>query len=333
MLILSEKSLEDGGEYGGAFGPDMKLSNIIEGNAVEVGIPRSADTIGTYHTHPFGSPNPSAGDIQDILEHNDKVMCIGATGKIGTKIKCFSPNDITWGKYKVEYDTLVADVTDFNQRAQGVFHTRGKKLRAILREMSSPDYLTMVKPKTYDVDAHQTAMHAADDAERIANTSDIAYDQALKNAAETDKLIDGEMARFERTYYDTREDMMRDYTRILGLIQQAETTWEQLKEIENKSRAAQTVAVKLREQEIELRLDPASARNIIVETAKEGIELERRRTGFIDKVKDQIMYLAYPDKFRRQINVGEAGWNPEELILNECRLIWESLETELPVEL
>lgn len=140
MITISTDSAQrtirgepDPREMGAAITQDYTLGNIITGTLDRVPIPRPAGSIGTFHTHPFGWAKPSITDALEALARNDKVSCIGATGKIGTKIACFTPKEPRWSELKDEFDKLDKDIAMFNIKVTGKYKAQGIRLRELLR--------------------------------------------------------------------------------------------------------------------------------------------------------------------------------------------------------
>ena len=135
MISISVKSADKVREMGCPITHDYTLGKVITGTRERVPIPRPADSIGTYHTHPFGWARPSTYDILDALNKDDKVMCIGATGMIGTKIACFTPKDPKWPKLRFKLRLLSDDINDFNKKIGEKYRQRGIDLRNLLQEV------------------------------------------------------------------------------------------------------------------------------------------------------------------------------------------------------
>ncbi|MBU0778172.1 hypothetical protein KKF82_07930 [Patescibacteria group bacterium] len=133
MIAISIDSAHELKEMGASINDDYVLGKVITGTRERVPIPRPAGTMGTYHTHPFGWARPSIYDALDAISRNDKVMCIGATGKIGTKIKCFAPKEPKWSELRDELQELDKNIALFNKRISGKFKERGIRLRQLLR--------------------------------------------------------------------------------------------------------------------------------------------------------------------------------------------------------
>ncbi|MBA7666587.1 hypothetical protein ES703_74668 [subsurface metagenome] len=98
------------------------------GTRERVAIPRPEGTIGTYHTHPFGSPFPSPIDIFEATKYNDKIMCIGSTGVPGTKIQCFTPREPKWSEIQFKFRLLVDDIKDYNKKISAKFRGTAREL-------------------------------------------------------------------------------------------------------------------------------------------------------------------------------------------------------------
>lgn len=139
MISIAIDSAHKNREMGAPLTHDYTLGKVITGTETRVPIPRPEGTIGTYHTHPFGWARPSPYDALDTLFHNDKVMCIGASGKIGAKIKCFTPKEPKWSELKEEFYELDKTIAIFNMRVGGKFKERGIRLRNLLK-VADPGY-------------------------------------------------------------------------------------------------------------------------------------------------------------------------------------------------
>lgn len=203
MISISTKSALKEREMGAPVTHDYTLGSIITGTMERVPIPRPEGTIGTYHTHPFGWARPSTYDILDAMRKDDKVMCIGASGKIGTKIACFEPKEPKWSELRFKSRLLADDINDFNKKVGVKYRQRGIDLRKLLKEVR-PEYL------------------------------------------------------------------------------------------------------------------------------EEGVLLERRRQKLVDELDKQLLFMGYEEEWRPQKKVD--GWEAESLMLDRCKIIWETIEEELPYE-
>ena len=110
MINISTKSAAKEREMGAPITQDYTLGNVLTGTMEQVPVPRPAGTIGTYHTHPFGWAKPSTYDMLEALNKDDKIMCIGASGKIGTKIACFTPKEPKWSELGYKSRLLADDI-------------------------------------------------------------------------------------------------------------------------------------------------------------------------------------------------------------------------------
>jgi len=137
MIDISTRSTDKLREMGAPITHDYTLGKVITGTRERVPIPRPAGTIGTYHTHPYGWARPSTYDALDTIFKDDEVMCIGASGKIGTKIACFTPKEPKWSELKEEFKELDKDIAIFNKKITGKFRERGMRLRELLRVTKS----------------------------------------------------------------------------------------------------------------------------------------------------------------------------------------------------
>jgi len=342
MIVLSEKAILDGGEFGGALNDDKQLTNIVEGNAVSVGIPRSKDTIGTFHAHIQGGTTPSPGDLQDMLMHYDNVMCIGRTtqpikqsgGKIipgTTKIQCFSQNNPKFTNLKQQFDVLVKDTAEFRKLAKAAYKTRGKKLRAILREFSSPEYLSL-QPIHHDPEKQRQAELAADAAEGESEALRDKYESLAPEAERLDRLW-----RMGQEEFNTRKFTSQEEIRFAGQDLEpvgikAVLASNELDDIYHKLQAADANALKLRTLAISLQPDRAMVHNEAVRLAHEAALLTRRAAEFNDELYRQTRLLAGQAQWRPGEKAPEGGFNPEELALLSCHLIWEEMYEERPWE-
>lgn len=120
MIAISEDSAFKEREMGAPITMDYTLGKVLTGTREKVLIPRPADTIGTYHTHPHGSSFPSPNDTLVTLLKDDKISCIGATGYPGTKIQCFTPGP-KWSEFKERFNRLVSDISVYNKKIGAKF--------------------------------------------------------------------------------------------------------------------------------------------------------------------------------------------------------------------
>lgn len=360
MIDLSEKSTRIGTEfgavvnldrtqYGGAFLPDMSLTNIIEGNNLGVEIPRSENTEGTFHTHPFGDPNPSAGDLQDMMIHNDKLMCIGATGKAGTKIKCFSPNEPVFTQLKDEFAQLATDIGEFNTRAEEFlapggkytqFHethighkgaAQSKRVRAMIRELPA-----LIATVPYNEAAHKEAIEAANNAELQASKARFASDRLESDALHLSQIYEKGLDNMLNRKFTSVEDIRFANQALLPVMERAKKANALADTAVGRAEATELFADKLREQEIALRPSPITQQNEITALIGAYSELNTRRDHLKDKIERQVRLILLPDKFRpgeKNPLMPEGGtFRPEELMLQSCRLMWESLRENLVYE-
>lgn len=144
MIDISERSAKIRREKGAPITQDYTLGKERTGLEYKVPIPRPEGTIGTYHTHPHGWPSPSPHDVLDIMDKSDKVACIGATGKIGTKIQCFTPGDSKWTKMKADFDKLNAEILRHNEKVWKRYKKKGSELLMVIKS----DIPT--RPELYD---------------------------------------------------------------------------------------------------------------------------------------------------------------------------------------
>lgn len=121
MITISIDSAGKEREMGAPITHDYTLGGIRTGTRERVLIPRPEGTIGTYHTHPHGWPFPGIYDTLEVINHSDKITCIGATGKPGTKIQCFTPNEPKWGELQFKFRLLVSDIGDYNKKVGAKF--------------------------------------------------------------------------------------------------------------------------------------------------------------------------------------------------------------------
>jgi len=204
MIDISIKSADKEREMGAPITGDYTLGKVLTGTRTRVPIPRPTGTIGTYHTHPFGWAHPSSYDMLDAMNKDDKVMCVGASGKPGTKIKCFTPKDPKWSELRYKLRLLSDDINDFNNRVGAKYRQRGIDLRKLLKE-------------------------------------------------------------------------------------------------------------------------------VMPEWHEEGVIIERRRRALIDGLDKQLLYMGYKEEWRPQKKTN--GWEAEPIVMDSCKILWETLEEELPYEL
>jgi len=140
MINISVNSAWKEREMGAAITHDYTLGKVMTGTRWTVPVPRPESTIGTYHTHPFGWARPSLYDLLDSLRYSDKIMCIGATGKPGTKIQCFTPKEPRWSELRDKVIELFKDIMAFNKKVSATYKQRGMELRKLLKEVK-PFYL------------------------------------------------------------------------------------------------------------------------------------------------------------------------------------------------
>ena len=149
MINISEASAMYPGEYkpekvrerGAPITQDYTLGDVKIGTRDRVAIPRPPGTLGTYHTHPWGSPFPSHLDTVDAMDKDDKLMCIGATGKAGTKIQCFTPNKPKWSDLQYKFRLLADDIKDYNKRIGAKFKGTRAEIRLKVSQ-SEPELYT-----------------------------------------------------------------------------------------------------------------------------------------------------------------------------------------------
>ena len=62
-----------------------------------------------------------------------------------------------------------------------------------------------------------------------------------------------------------------------------------------------------------------------------GVILELRRQELIDALDKQLLYMSYQEEWRPQKKVN--GWEAIPLMMDSCKIIWETIDEELPYEL
>lgn len=127
-------------EKGAPITHDYTLGNVRTGTIDRVLIPRPEETIGTFHTHPMGHPFPSHTDTLEVMDKDDKVTCIGASGKAGTKIQCFTANKPKYSDIQYKFRLLDDDIKDFNKKVYSRWKKRGPELLELLKSEAPGEY-------------------------------------------------------------------------------------------------------------------------------------------------------------------------------------------------
>jgi len=131
MVKITMDSGLSGREMGAPIDTGYALGKVTHGTYDTVPIIRNPDTIGTFHTHTRGheiETRPSTKDVTEMITHNDKIMCIGYSGKIGQKIQCFTPLEPAWSRIKTKIDQFVTDAQPIREQLR-FFGDKIKKLQ------------------------------------------------------------------------------------------------------------------------------------------------------------------------------------------------------------
>ena len=87
MRDLIEKSYKEAREY--AFAINNGHGRITAGSISRVGLIRYNNTIGSFHTHPYGVPIPSKLDLSVVKKYGDEFMCIGVKENGKPVVYCY----------------------------------------------------------------------------------------------------------------------------------------------------------------------------------------------------------------------------------------------------
>lgn len=144
-------------EFGAPIKEDLSLGQLVKGRKSDIRIPRTKDTIGTFHSHPGGLPMLSPHDVMDALVHDDKVTCVGAGGITATKVKCYTRKEPQWSEWRERALQVVDDERAFDKAVSEVFRNpktgkplKSRKLHKVLEGLE-PFYF-----RTTDEDAGET---------------------------------------------------------------------------------------------------------------------------------------------------------------------------------
>jgi len=332
MVAISLDSASKWREMGAAITHDYTLGRVFTGTQYKVLLPRPEGTIGTYHTHPFGAPFPSVTDALEAMSRGDNVMCIGSSGKPGTKIQCFTPNKPKWNDLQFKFRLLLDDIKDYNKKLGKKYKPSGRLLRRLLEGVGSPIYLEKIErvtPEELELEAKQ-AEEAAKIADETVKVTGIQLNEATEavNIAlvELDKAVTEEEKKEAEFNVRTKRDEARRATaRIVieyGLAEDARS-------IADKA----TFTVKMLALGKEQAIDASKE---ATEHLREGSDLAIRRNTLSDEIGAQVRELAAPKEWKApkwtngftDVPFFEAHPN----MLNKCRIIWETMEEELPYE-
>ena len=134
MIAISIDSAHKMREMGAAITHDYTLGRVFTGTRDKVLIPRPEGTIGTYHTHPFGFPFPGITDSFEAMNRDDRVTCVGATGKPGTKIQCFTQNEPRWSEFKARLNELMSAISEYNEKVGAKYKGTRAEIRLKITE-------------------------------------------------------------------------------------------------------------------------------------------------------------------------------------------------------
>lgn len=320
MIGISESSANILREKGAPITQDYTLGKVLTGTRNRVLIPRPPGTIGSFHTHPMGWTRPSPYDLLDALERNDKVMCIGASGKIGTKIACYTPKDPRWSELRGEFASLAGSINEFNKGIGRRYKPKGLKLRKLLDRVGKTDYVAAVQAMSIqeieeDVEQTEEIVRAAEEGALAADSRIRDADNALKTA---EAELEGTLTEEQTKEAEFKLHKAREYAN--RMVEQAQIEHERA----GKARAeADEAAIR---SEIKARgmtpVDSDEANRFI----REGATLELKRQSLIDELNRQLIYMGYKEQWRPQRKVN--GWEAEPLMLDSCKIIWEHLPTE-----
>lgn len=332
MIAVSVDSASKIREMGAAITHDYTLGRVFTGTQYKVLLPRPEGAIGTYHTHPFGAPFPSIADTLEAMNRNDRLMCIGSSGKPGTKIQCFTPNKPKWDDSQFKFRLLMDDIKDYNKKLGKKYMKSGTILRRLLEGVGSPRYLEKIEyvtPKELESEAiiAEKSANAADEAIKMATVEANRTAEAVMVAqVELGKATTEDGIREARLNVRAREDEARRATARVGI---EHGLAEGARIVADEATFAVKMLALGRAQAIDASKDAA-------EHLREGSDLARRRDVLEGEVKKQVRELAAPKEWKspkwvngfKDVPFFEAHPN----MFNKCRIIWEELEEELPSE-
>lgn len=150
MMDMARESMNENLEKGAAILEGYQMGVATTGDKNDVRVIRLPGTIGTYHTHTNGlTPKPSVLDIMESMAKDDRVMCLGSEGKIGTRIACYTPVEPLWSGYRKQMIDLIKDIQTWNNKVTQGRRIRKVPLKRLLRYLASPQYMNyarMLKP-------------------------------------------------------------------------------------------------------------------------------------------------------------------------------------------
>ena len=149
MLDIAEDSADVALEKGAPIYDDYTLGKIVTGTSYSVAVPRPSRTMGTFHTHPFGSPFPSGKDVVEMIDSEDKILCIGRGGYRMTRVGCFTqPRDRDWMQMGIEIERAGMEVSAFNEEMREKHPGKvGFALRSYLNEHDTANWYRMIDLK------------------------------------------------------------------------------------------------------------------------------------------------------------------------------------------
>ncbi|MBA7608353.1 hypothetical protein ES703_15530 [subsurface metagenome] len=333
MIAISIDSAYKIREMGAAMTHDYTLGRVFTGTRDKVFLPRPEGTIGTYHTHPFGAPFPSITDTLEVMNRDDKITCIGATGKPGTKIQCFTPNKPKWDDFQFKLRLLVDDIKDYNGKLSRKYNKSGTGLRKLLEGVGSPRYLGRIEYVTPEELENEAII-----AEKSANVADEAIKVIIVEADRAAEAV--KVAHIELGKVITEEEIKEAKLNVRAKEEEARRATARIiieQELAIDARAAADEAT-FKAKVLALgKAEAIAANRDANEHLREGANLARRRDVLEGEIRAQLRGLAAPKEWKAhkwtngfsEVPFFEAYPN----MLDKCRVIWEELEEKLPYEL
>ncbi len=224
MRHLSITSYENLREQGAVITDDYVLGEVAAGSRDRVDIPRKGENIiGTFHTHPDGNSSPGDYDLIDFLNHNDKLMCICATGIPGTKCQCYTPHEPTFTSVRQELNTLVDDIRKYNKATHSRYGLKGKSLRKLLRGVATDAYLKSGLP--YEVET-RGPLGAALPTRRVMPAESISIE--VKQSANQEMIAKDTIAKQREAEYVIWQNRI---DQLIAQINDLQTSLDSLRDV------------------------------------------------------------------------------------------------------
>ena len=267
------------------------------------------------------------------MNKDDKITCIGATGKAGTKVQCFTPNNPQYSEIQYKVRLLVDDIKDYNKLIGKKYKVRSAGLRGLLESIGSPTYPEKIRYATSD-ELQEKAVRAEETARRAE--ADIKTTEAQVNRA-TEAVKSAQIALNKAVTEDERREVSINIRTKEEEARRAAARVIIERGLAKDARNAANIATFSAETFVTGTGQVATESREATKHLQEGADLARRRNSLVDEIKEQMHQLAAPEEWKalKRVNgfVTAPFFSVHPNMFNKCRILWETLEEELPFEL